>query len=42
VVVYGSVHFKSQKQGGVAVHGWPDPDYFKNINSELDGLGVPK
>lgn len=27
--------------GGVHAHGYPDPDYFKNCNDEMDGLGVP-
>lgn len=39
VITWGSVHHKTSMHGGV--HGWPDPNYFTNVNSELDGLGVP-
>eukprot|EP00578_Thalassiosira_sp_NH16_P011193 CAMPEP_0181108426 /NCGR_PEP_ID=MMETSP1071-20121207/17624_1 /TAXON_ID=35127 /ORGANISM="Thalassiosira sp., Strain NH16" /LENGTH=744 /DNA_ID=CAMNT_0023192029 /DNA_START=36 /DNA_END=2270 /DNA_ORIENTATION=- len=36
-----SVHHKTSPSGGVRSHGYPDPDYFRNCNSELDGLSVP-
>mmetsp|Transcript_22663 Transcript_22663/g.29129 ORF Transcript_22663/g.29129 Transcript_22663/m.29129 type:complete len:198 (+) Transcript_22663:1-594(+) len=38
---WASVHHKTSPSGGVQAHGFPDPDYFKNCNAELDGLGVP-
>jgi hypothetical protein len=27
--------------GGIRRHGYPDPDYLRNCNDELDGLSVP-
>ena len=39
VVVWSSIHHKTSLAGGV--HGFPDPGYFTNCNTELDGLAVP-
>ncbi|KAL7438500.1 hypothetical protein ACHAXM_006273 [Skeletonema potamos] len=38
---WASIHHKTSPSGGIQAHGFPDPDYFKNCNAELDGLGVP-
>ncbi len=38
---WASIHHKTDMWGGVQAHGYPDPDYFKNCNDEMDGLGVP-
>lgn len=38
---WASIHHKTSPSGGVQAHGFPDPNYFKNCNAELDGLGVP-
>ena len=38
---WASIHHKTDMWGGVQTHGYPDPDYFKNCNDEMDGLGVP-
>ena len=36
----GLLHHKTSPSGGIQAHEFPDPDYFKNCNAELDGLGV--
>jgi len=38
---WASIHHKTSTEGGVRKHGYPDPTYFANCNSELDSLGVP-
>jgi len=38
---WASIHHKTSTEGGVEKHGFPDPNYFVNCNSELDSLGVP-
>lgn len=38
-IVWSSVHQKSSLHGGV--HGFPDPNYFHNVNAELNALNVP-
>mmetsp|Transcript_27568 Transcript_27568/g.59256 ORF Transcript_27568/g.59256 Transcript_27568/m.59256 type:complete len:595 (+) Transcript_27568:151-1935(+) len=38
---WASVHHKTSTHGGAQGHGYPDPGYFGNCNSELDSLGVP-
>ena len=38
VITWASVHFKTGKSGGVARHGYPDPNYFMNTNEELDNV----
>jgi deltex-like protein len=38
---WSSVHHKTKRSDGAHVHGFPDPNYFKNCNDELDGLHVP-
>ena len=39
VVTWNSIHHKTSPSGGP--HGFPDPNYIDNCNSELDNLGVP-
>jgi deltex-like protein len=39
MIVWSGIHVKTSPHGGA--HGWPDPNYFQNANSELDGRGVP-
>jgi hypothetical protein len=39
MIVWSGIHVKTTLHGGA--HGWPDPNYFQNANSELDGRGVP-
>ncbi|CAJ1960123.1 unnamed protein product [Cylindrotheca closterium] len=39
-VVWASIHHKTVLAGGS--FGWPDPNYFDNVNDELDHLKVPK
>jgi len=41
VIIWSSVHQKTQQFGGAMNHGFPDPGYFINCNEELDALGVP-
>lgn len=41
VVTWGSIHHKTSAHGGLMRHGWPDENYFANVCSELNGLGVP-
>ena len=41
-VTYGSIHLKSAKRGGQAVHGWPDVAYFRIVNEEQDAGNVPR
>jgi len=41
VIIWSSVHQKTQQFGGAMNHGFPDPGYFINCNDELDALGVP-
>ena len=38
---WASIHHKTSPSGGVQAHGYPDPDYFKNCNTEMDSMGVP-
>lgn len=40
VITWASIHHKTSPRRGT--HGWPDPNYFINCNTELDALGVPK
>ena len=39
-VTWGTIHHKTSPSNGP--HGFPDPNYFSNCNSELDNAGVPK
>ncbi|KAL3944669.1 MAG: hypothetical protein SGBAC_001277 [Bacillariaceae sp.] len=39
-VCWASIHHKTKLVGGS--FGWPDPNYFDNVNDELDNLKVPK
>ena len=36
-----SIHHKTSPSGGTQSHGFPDPEYFRNCNGELDGVSVP-
>ena len=38
-VTWTSIHHKTSLHGGI--HGFPDPNYISNVNTELDNLGVP-
>ena len=38
---WASIHHKTSPSGGVTRHGFPDSNYFANVNEELDGLRVP-
>jgi len=38
-VTWGTIHHKTSPTNGP--HGFPDPNYFSNCNSELDNAGVP-
>mmetsp|Transcript_16703 Transcript_16703/g.36101 ORF Transcript_16703/g.36101 Transcript_16703/m.36101 type:complete len:353 (-) Transcript_16703:938-1996(-) len=38
---WASIHHKTSTHGGVRKHGYPDPNYVVNCNSELDSLRVP-
>lgn len=38
-VTWSSIHHKTSTCAGP--HGFPDPNYFTNCNTELDNLGVP-
>ena len=40
VIHWGSIHHKTSLSGGA--HGFPDENYFRNCNEDLDALGVPK
>ena len=39
VVTWATIHHKTSPSNGP--HGFPDPSYFANCNSELDNAGVP-
>jgi len=39
VVTWATIHHKTSPNNGP--HGFPDPSYFANCNSELDNAGVP-
>mmetsp|Transcript_7413 Transcript_7413/g.17734 ORF Transcript_7413/g.17734 Transcript_7413/m.17734 type:complete len:516 (-) Transcript_7413:69-1616(-) len=39
-ICWASIHHKTNLVGGS--FGWPDPNYFANVNEELDNLKVPK
>ena len=39
VVTWATIHHKTSPNSGP--HGFPDPSYFANCNSELDNAGVP-
>ena len=39
-VVYGGVHIKTKRDGGAAVHGWPDPTYFERLAGECYAQGI--
>ena len=41
MITWSGIHVKTSPHGGAQAHGWPDPNYFQNVNGELDGLGVP-
>ena len=41
VVTWASIHHKTSISGGAAMHGFPDPSYFSNVNDELDAVNVP-
>jgi len=41
VITWASIHHKTNRSGGVLAHGYPDANYFSNVNEELDSLGVP-
>jgi deltex len=39
-VTWSSVHHKTSANGGLLSFGWPDPEYFGRVTSELAALGV--
>lgn len=41
VVTWASIHHKTNRSGGFVAHGYPDANYFSNVNEELDSLNVP-
>lgn len=40
VVVWSSIHHKTQPTGGPDVHGYPDPTYLTRVQEELAAVGV--
>lgn len=34
-IIFGSIHLKTATTGGTEKHGYPDPNYFKNLEKEL-------
>ena len=40
-IVWGSIHHKTKRSGGILRHGFPDATFFVNCNDELTAAGVP-
>jgi len=39
-IVFGGVHFKTNRHGGVENYGWPDKTYFARVKDELKTKGI--
>eukprot|EP00551_Chaetoceros_affinis_P011634 CAMPEP_0203664872 /NCGR_PEP_ID=MMETSP0090-20130426/2199_1 /ASSEMBLY_ACC=CAM_ASM_001088 /TAXON_ID=426623 /ORGANISM="Chaetoceros affinis, Strain CCMP159" /LENGTH=665 /DNA_ID=CAMNT_0050528263 /DNA_START=21 /DNA_END=2018 /DNA_ORIENTATION=+ len=41
-ITWSSIHHKTNMHSGAIHHGFPDANFFRNCNFELDALGVPE
>ena len=39
-IIFGGIHFKTSRTGGVENYGWPDKTYFARVKDEFKAKGI--